>query len=431
MPEMTEQQAMELAAKLQRSGQLLDAVSVYNDLGNQLADSGAPEKAAQVYRLALSIKPEQIEIQNNLGTVLLDLGQMDEALNVLRKAVTAQPDYCEAWNNLGNVLRSMGQIQPAIDAYRRAISLRPDWAIPHYSMGACEMLRGHFRDGWPLLEWRWRDRSLNASGRNIPKPMWDGSDLKSRTILLYSEQGFGDTIQFARYIPLVAALGGKVICGCPPELLRLMRSIEGVDHWITVGDPVPPFDVHCPIMSLPMVLDTTLDTIPNRVPYLKTDEHILLQWRERLKPYGNKLKIGIAWSGRPTQRHNRKRSIPFELLQSMLERDDVQFFGLQKGGNTANSSLIDWTGEFTDFSQTAGLIDNLDLVISIDSAIAHLAGALSRETWVMLAYSSDWRWMLGRDDSPWYPTMRLFRQPQFGDWPAVVRRVVQELSCRK
>ncbi len=264
--------------------------------------------------------------------------------------------------------------------------------------------------------------------------MWGGEDLNGRTILLGAEQGFGDVIQFARYVPEVAKRGGRVILMCYAELVRLLQGMEGVEQ-ICSRNPPPAFDVHCPLASLPGVMGTRLDSIPAEVPYLKADAAISETWGKKIGPRGDRLRVGLVWAGQPSHNRDMERSVLLSQFGPLVSRRDVAFYSLQKGEAAGQvkdppmgMELIDFSADLRDFAETAGLISQLDLVITVDTAVAHLAGAMGKPVWVLLARLPDWRWLLDREDSPWYPTMRLFRQRTMGDWEDVIRRVAKELE---
>jgi hypothetical protein len=267
-------------------------------------------------------------------------------------------------------------------------------------------------------------------------PRWDGGDLNGRTVLVHNEQGFGDTIQFIRYLPEVCRRGGKIILACQRELFSLLKGFPGIDHCIANDEPTPPGSVDhqvcCPLLSLPGLLGTTAENIPADIPYLKADAEKARQWRQRLAGEERR-KIGLAWAGRPNHPNDHNRSLNFSALAPLAEIPDARLINLQLGpaaGQAAESllKLTDWTDELKDFSDTAGLIENLDLVITADTAIAHLAGAMGKRVWVLLPFIPDWRWMLKRTDSPWYPTMRLFRQRRIGDWATPIAQVAEALQ---
>jgi hypothetical protein len=307
----------------------------------------------------------------------------------------------------------------------------PDNAEAHWHLAGALLRRCDFDEGWREFEWRWRLRH-SAPRRSFTQPEWDGGDLQGRTILLYCEQGFGDVIQFIRYVPLVAKLGAPVIVPAPSQLARLLQSVPGAR--IVTNDPLPPFDLQLPLLSLPRVFNTGLQTIPAAIPYLHPDPLLVDQWKLKTSCPGNGMKVGLAWAGRATHPNDRNRSISLQRLSPLTEINGPVFFSLHKGEPAAQATnppagmkLIDLMADVHDFADTAALIANLDLVITVDTAVAHLAGAMGKAVWVLLPFPSDWRWLLNRDDSPWYPTMRLFRQAQPGDWAAPILQIATAL----
>ncbi|HMK49340.1 MAG TPA: glycosyltransferase family 9 protein, partial [Thermodesulfovibrionales bacterium] len=299
-----------------------------------------------------------------------------------------------------------------------------------WSIALLQLRSGDFENGWKGYEWRWQLKDELATARFFSQPRWDGSDISGKTVLLHSEQGFGDTIQFARYAPLVADLGATVIIECQRELVSLLRSVKGVHTVIARDDEAPPFDIHCPLLSLPSVFGTKLETIPGKVPYISADQAAIQLWRDKIISAPAAPRIGLAWSGNPKKPTDRFRSCPLDAFIPLSGVGDITFFSLQKGAAARQAGtlsedlkILDYTDKINDFSDTAALVQNLDLVITVDTAVAHLAGALGKPVWILLPFVSDWRWMRDREDSPWYPTMRLFRQRSSGDWESVMSRV--------
>jgi tetratricopeptide (TPR) repeat protein len=402
-----------------------DYAEALSNLGNAMREQGQIDESLAVLHQVIALRPQVPQIHNNLANVLRAAGQQAQAIEHYRRAVTLETRYAQGWNNLGVALREAGQIDQAIDAHRRAISIEPEMADAHFALAFSLLLSGRFQEGWREYEWRLKRRS-HAS---VLRRNWEGSGLNNQTILLHAEQGFGDTIQFARYAQLVSHRGGRIILGCQRELARLLQRLPGVASVIAIDDPLPGFHLHCPLMSLPLVFGTDVHSIPANVPYLSADSALASQWEKRI-PSGRKLNVGLCWSGRPTHPDDRNRSIPVELLFPLAELPNVRFHSLQPGAATEISpriAILDHTQHLTDFADTAALIANLDLVITVDTAVAHLAGAMAKPAWLLLPFAPDWRWMLGRDDSPWYPTMRLFRQPAPRDWPSVVANVLRQL----
>jgi hypothetical protein len=329
-------------------------------------------------------------------------------------------------------------LDEAVDCCRRALQLKPDFAEAHKSLGMIWNLRGQFEQGWPEYEWRWKCKEFTP--HIFPQPVWTGESLAGKAILLHAEQGFGDTIQFIRFASILKRQGATVILGCPNQLLQLLQGFPGVDLLIGENDVLPAFDVHAPLLSLPGILKTTIETIPASIPYFLAKPALLEQWRDRLNKFEG-FKIGISWQGNPFFRDDRLRSIPLRCFAHLAEIPGVHLIGLQRGfGIEQVEELRDLfpvadlgnelDRESGPFMDTAAVMKNLDLVITADTAVAHLAGALGVPTWVALSIAPNWRWMLGRSDSPWYPTLRLFRQKELGNWPAVFEEMKEALLQR-
>jgi Flp pilus assembly protein TadD len=405
--------------------------SAHNNLGNALKTLRRIPEAKTHFEQAIALQPDFDFAHNNLGTVLYMEGDLAGSAASLRRALELTPAYPDALTNLGNVLADLGQRRQGIDLCRRSIEARPDFALAHWNLALMLLRTADFATGWAEYEWRWKVKDLILPRWEFPQPQWNGQDLSGRRILLNGEQGFGDVIQFVRYAPLVAARGGKVTVFCLPELARLMRTTPGVEQVVPWDQPVPKFDVHCPMLTLPLIFQTDLTNIPATIPYLSADPAQKAAWQARLKSHTGS-KVGLIWAGRPTHVADMHRTIPLDNFLPLFKAPGVRFFSLQKGPAARQAArlelpLIDWTSELHDFAVTAALIANLDLVISADTAVAHLAGALGKPVWLLLPFTPDWRWMLDRADSPWYPTMRLFRQRDRGDWPSVFAEVLKAL----
>lgn len=400
-----------------------------NNLGNALAAIGQPERAIEQYQQALSVRPGYVEAMCNLGAALAQQERWAEAMQWYRRALGVEPRFSLAMFNLAAALAQQGRWKETIETYRKALALEPNHPAANLNLGMALLIVGEFPEGFARNEWRWRVAAAPTAAPDFGRPQWDGSDLAGRRILLRSEQGLGDAIQFARYAPMVAARGGKVLLAVPRILRSLLKGARAVDGVFVEGEEVGEFDVQCPLLSLPGVIGTTVQTIPADVPYLKADEALAARWRGRIGE-DPRLKVGLVWAGSAGHRNDRNRSIPPGLLGA-LGRSGARFFSLQKAATAQRPGLemLDWTAELGDFSDTAALIANLDLIISCDTAVAHLAGAMGKPVWVMLPLAHDWRWLLNRDDSPWYPTMRLFRQKRAGDWAAVVEEVTRALAA--
>jgi Flp pilus assembly protein TadD len=424
---------------------------ILNNLGIALWDQGRPDRAVVFYRKALDLEPDSFDTQMNLGVSLSDLGKFDEALVWLRSALALRPDSPDAWDNLGMTLARKILWPEAMAHYDRAIELRPDFGEAHRNRALGWLANGDFERGWPEAEWRLRCR--NPPGFRISHPLWTGEQLGGKSILLHWEQGLGDTLQFIRFAPQVAERGGRVWVLCQGPLARLVARCEGVECVFDGSTPVPPFDVHAPLMSVPSIIKNTLSTLP-RSPYLSADPATIEDWRGVLARSldvadpATVFKIGIAWQGNPQNRIDRWRSFPLELLAPLARVPGVRLISLQKGPGTEQLNTLN--GRFRvaeldnrivgfeprrDFLDTAAVMSLLDLVITPETAVAHLAGALAVKCWVALCHAGDWRWMVSGDQCPWYSQMRLFRQDTMGVWDDVFERMTialqNELEARR
>ena len=444
--------SLEVAVRLQTNGRLAEAEKIYAEIlaaepnqpdalhlsGVIALQSGRLEEAHQRIHKAIGVNPNVAEYYNNFGNVFVQQGKIGEAIAAFRKATILRPSYPKAFSNFGNALKKAGQFELATAAYQKAVALAPNYLEAKWNLGLLQLLQGDFAQGWAGFEQRLEIDEIRAGKRQFKEPRWNGEALNGKRILLHVEQGFGDTMQFARYASLVADRGGKVALEVPPELSRLFTGLRGVETIVARGELLPEFDIHCPLLSLPMVFGTTLATIPNSVPYLLAPNQLFEQWSHKFSAYGNRLKVGLAWAGNPRQRNDRNRSMQFDQLCELTNISGIDFFSLQVGPAAAQGAtskhfarVNDLTGELKDFADTAGLIQCLDLVVSVDTAVAHLAGALGKPVWVPLAFVPDWRWHLNRADSPWYPTMRLFRQAKPGDWSAPMREIAIALDSMR
>jgi hypothetical protein len=330
--------------------------------------------------------------------------------------------------NLGNALRLGRRLAEAASCYQQAIRCRPGYVKAHWNLAHTLLLAGELERGWDEFEWRWKKK--DTPPRAFPQPVWDGAPLDGRTILLHAEQGLGDAIQFIRYAELVKRSGGAVVLECPAKLAGLFESARGIDALAPAGTPLPAFDVHAPLLSLPRIFHTTLAGIPACVPYLAVQADYRSKWKNRLAGYQGR-RIGLVWKGNPQHAEDKFRSLAPETLSPLAGTPGATWFSLQFAERTASPpipGLIDLGPETEDFRDAAAAVEQMDLVISADTSMAHLAGALARPVWVLLPFVPDWRWLLDRDDTPWYPTMRLFRQPQRGEWKPVVEAVREALE---
>ena len=395
---------------------------------------------------------------------------------MLREAQRLKPNSPSIYINIGTIFQDLGRYDEALEAQQKALELDPDNALAMWNKSMVLLATGKLKEGFEAYEARLRVKDL-IPDPDYGKPKWDGSELNGRTIFLHAEQGFGDTIQFVRYIPMLHSRGGRVILQCPRPLHPLLKGQLPIEQLLGGGDTPPEFDVHCSLPSLPYRFGTTLQTIPADVPYLRADPARVEVWRKRMEavsenaetrrhgdtetksssfsasprlrvPASSPMRVGVAWAGNPSHRQDKHRSLPLAALAPLFDRPNTRFFSLQKGaaaqelasaiGNRKTcpepvegsqiANIVDWTTDLNDFADTAALIANLDLVIAVDTVVVHLAGAMAKPAWVLLAVPSDWRWMLGRDDCPWYPSLRLFRQPTRHDWKITVGQVVEELN---
>ena len=383
----------------------------------------------------LAFNPFYPAVQNNRGVELARLGRYEEALASYNGALAIDPDCAEALSNRGDALRMLGHYAEALAGYTRAQALKSGLAYAHWNEGICRLQMGDYPAGWKKYEWRLKIKALNLKARKLRQPRWLGAEtLHGRTILLHAEQGLGDTIQFVRYAPLVAAKGATVLLDVPGMLAPLMARLAGVKRVLDRSEALPAFDFHCPLPSLPLAFGTTLDTVPASNPYLSTDSDAAARWRARLAPQGQTL-VGVAWRGSPGYAHDRERSIRFADFARLMALPGVRFVSLQKELTWEECRLADSLPQLVhpgaDFRNTAEAIAALDLVISVDTAWAHWAGAVGKPLWVLLPFVPHWTWLTEREDSPWYPTARLFRQPRSGDWTSVIRNAREALAGRR
>lgn len=406
----------------------------YINLGILFRVKGNIDLELSCYQKAIQINPNAIGAYYNLGHAYREIGRFDEALICYRKVLQLDPNNVNAYMNLGLVLRIKGRHHETKDCYQKVIELNPNDANAHWNLSNVLLLLGDFEQGWKEFEWFRKTDDCLKRQRTFPERLWDGFDLEGLTILLHAEEGFGDTIQFIRYATLVAMRGATIIIESQKELTSLLRNIKGIKSVISRGEKLPEFDIHCPLMSLPRIFNTTLNNIPANIPYLSADSELVRKWGEKILQDNSKFKIGLVWSGGGLPF---KKSCSLEIFSPLADIQNITFYSLQKGEPAKQAhnppkgmQLIDYTYDFKDFSDTAALIQNLDLVITVDTAVSHLSGALGKPVWTLLPFVPDWRWFLEREDSPWYPTMRLFRQPSLGDWESVIGMILKELEIK-
>jgi tetratricopeptide (TPR) repeat protein len=447
--------------------------------------------AADLLRRALEVDPNFAEAHGNWGGHLWRQGDLTGAGKSCRRAIELNPNLPGAHGNLGHALFDEGDYRGALDCYDHALALKPDFINPQstflqsteianrawqrgdllnafdacrrgdiksatgeycralatksncvellYYVGLLHLLHGDFAAGWHNYECRWQTKMLRNARRNFPQPQWLGESIDGARILLHAEQGLGDTLQFVRYVPMVAARGAKVILEVPAELRRLIESSmsDGAVQIVTRGSSLLDFDWQSPLLSLPLVFHTDLTSIPVPIPYLQAEPQLIREFAQHIASHSTNtsLRVGVVWSGSPRHTRDRQRSIPLAQISALTEIPGVTFYSLQKGPAAKelldmpiDMNLVDLSAHLNDFADTAAALANLDLLITVDTAVAHLAGALSKPVWILLTHNPDWRWLLNREDSPWYPTARLFRQNAAGDWSSVIKRVHDELQ---
>ena len=384
-----------------------------------------PELAVAALSECLALQPGHAAAHLNLGNAYVDMDRPAEAEYFCRRALSLDPTLAEAHASLGFVLTSLGRLDEAIAACRTAIRLRPKFTQAHWNLAVAALLAGDFAVGFREYEWRKRHDRFRSDFINLPGPVWDGSELGSRTLLVHAEQGFGDTIQFSRYLPILAARGARVVLACDRVLTALLSTLPGIEV-VAKDQPLPAYDCWVDQMSLPLILDTQPDAIPGAEGYLSVCTARQAAWRSVL-PNGRK--VGVAWAGNPLHSNDRHRSLSVDAVRTLLADRATTLINLQLGPRSGEGRLSPLPLPLADYAETAALMANLDLVVTVDTSVAHLAGALGIPCWIMLPSAPDWRWQLRREDSPWYASVRLFRQPTQGDWDSVVRAVRDRLAA--
>jgi tetratricopeptide (TPR) repeat protein len=405
----------------------------HHNLANALQALQRYEEAIPCYEQALALRPTYAEALNNLGNALQALNRHEQAVERYEQALVAKPNYAEALNNLGNALAALNRHEAAIPHFARAQALQPENVTARFNEGLARLVIGDFAGGLPLYESRFGSVQRQ---RDFAAPQWRGEEpLAGRTILLHAEQGLGDTLQFARYLPMAAARGARVVLEVQRSLVPLLAALPGVAEIVAQGETLPAFDCHSPLMSLPLAFGTSFATIPTSVPYLVTPPERVARWHTAIEATPRP-RVGVVWAGNPANTFDRRRTMPLERLRPLLEMPGATFFALQKDLRPGDAALLAEMPQVTalgerleDFADTAAVVSELDLVITICTSMAHLAGGLARPMWVMLPFSADFRWFRDRPDSVWYPTARLFRQPAIGDWESVVAQVKAALGA--
>lgn len=434
-----------LGRAFQDSGRMAEAVTSYQaalrakpgfrpallNLAMALKEEGQLSAAAMVCTESLIHQTQDPAAQNTIGLILKARGDLDGAMGYFQKAIQISADYADARLNLSVTLREMGRINESFDAAREILRLDPRNPEAHWNLAFLLLLTGQYSEGWREYEWRWKLAQFRGRARDHGQPLWDGTPLHGGSIFLYTEQGFGDTLQFIRYAPLVKSHADtRVIVECPPSLKRLFEGLPGIDQLISRGDPVPDFDVQAPIMSLPGIFSGLGAEIPSQVPYLKPPRDL-----PPIVHRTGKFNVGLAWAGNSNHLNDANRSIPLSMMAPLLRTPGPEFHSLQMGPQAAELSqvaqvarIVDLAPRLSDFAHTAAAISEMDLVISVDTAVAHLAGAMGKPVWLLLPAAPDWRWLLDRKDTPWYPTMQLYRQDAPGDWSEVLLRAASALG---
>ena len=416
-----------LSPRAQRINELLTTGVAHHQNG-RLAE------ADLLYKKVRKTEPNNVVAIMLSGVLIFQLGQFELSLNLLSRAISLKPDYAEALNNRGNVFKEIKRFDEAMADYDKAISLNPDYAEAHWNKSLQLLLRGEFASGWELYEWRWKRTQFSSPIREFEQPLWLGKeDLHGKTILLHWEQGLGDTIQFSRYLQEVANLGCKTILEVQKHLFELMKGIEGVDELIPNGADLPPFDFYCPLMSLPLALGTTLETIPSPISYIKSTDDKRAKWSDRLRPK-SKPRVGIVWSGSSVHKNDHNRSIALEQILGAVP-EGYHLVSLQKEVRENDLDVLEQSkqiqhfgAELDDFTDTAALCELMDVIVSVDTSVAHLAGAMGKPVNLLLPYDPDFRWLLNRCDSPWYPSITLFRQGPERLWEPVLMEINASLQ---
>ena len=460
----------EAVENLSRSLQINpDHYQAHLELSFRLSELGKLDEALPHMRKALEIRPESVDAMNNVGIILNGLGRFEEAIAIFERAISISPGFAEPMNNKGFSLQKLERydeaivaheraiavspgrplfhynrgvcfsetlrLDEAISSFKKAIALKPDYAEAHYNLSTNSLLSGDLRTGFIESEWRFKCPELRLVEREFDRPVWlCREDVAGKVLLLHLDQGFGDAIQCARYIPLAASLGATVILETYPALQGLLSRVPGVSQVIPIGQPLPDFDFHCSMLSLPTAFGTTLESIPSALPYLSVEDATRKMWRTRLGA-ADSPRIGLTWAGNPGHVNDHHRSVPLKTLLPLLDVE-AQFISLQKEVRPCDQAslrerddILDLGSKLESYEDTAAVIEQLDLVISVDTSVAHLAGALGKPVWILLPYVPDWRWLVGRDDSPWYPTARLFRQTETREYDSVLNRMKSELEA--
>jgi tetratricopeptide (TPR) repeat protein len=409
----------------------------YNHLALLFNAQHLYNKAIDACAKALQLLPGYAEVHNTMGMTFKNMNQFAEAAQCYRRAISIDPNFIEAHYNLGNCLKKIGRCDEAIENYSRAIQLKPDFAAAHWNRSFAFLLTGRLAQGWQGYDWRLKPQCrVYTYPHRYDKSRWSGEPFVGKRLLVHYEQGLGDCIQFVRYLPMIKSRGGTVLLEVPKPLMPLFHELPGIDELVEASmerKVSADFDYYCPLLDLPRIFETTLNTVPAAVPYIHPDPAKVARWRRMLDGPG--FKVGIVWAGSPTHGDDANRSCSIECFSPLAEIEGIKLYSLQKGAAAEQLNISSLTGKvrdlashLEDFADTAAAVTNLDLIISVDTAVLHLAGAMAKPVWALIPFSPDWRWMLERSDSPWYPTAVLFRQKRFGDWENVFRNVCEQLK---
>lgn len=423
-----------------------DFAEAHYNKGNTLREMKRAEEAIVAYERAIQCRNQYAEAYQNLGVIAHEQRQLEKAIALYDQTIAIKPTHAEAHSNRGVALKALHRVDEALKSFDLSISINPKYAQAYWNKAITLLLDGQYEKGWPLFEWGWTAKQRGAQ-RHTQHPLWTGlHPLKNKTILLHAEQGYGDAIQFCRFAKSVSALGAKVVLEVPRPLVEVCQTLQGVQTVMASGDPIPDVDFQCPLMTLPMALKTTMANIPSEMPYLYADATQSTHWRNKLSAFTQK-KVGLVWNGgfRPHMPElwllNAERNITLEVMAQHLQHANIDFFSLQKGDPAeaeirgrekelwTQGNFHNFTDELHTFADTAALIDQLDLVISVDTSTAHLAAAMGKPVWLLNRVDGCWRWLIDVDHSPWYPSVRVYRQGQDRDWGPIAKRIAVDLEA--
>ena len=406
-------------------------------LGEVLVRQGRADEAEPFYSRAVKANPNTFDAWNGLGNILERRGDFSAAEDCYLKSIAIEPARPEIYYNLGNVLRQQNKVFESIKFLKKAIEIKPEFILAHVHLAFSLLMNTDYLAGWQEYEWRWKVPNFPTPQRSFTQQMWYGETIFGKKVLVHAEQGFGDTIQFARFTDVIAKRGGCIILECQPELVNIMKTLPNVNQVLARGEALPDFDLHAPLLSIPYICSIDRNEIAVSAPYLQASSEKRKLWSDRLGS-SDRIKVGITWQTSIEQLSSSFKSCPLKAYGPLLENNQVEWISLQKEISESDrpnmGTLVNKSDDLNDFSDTAALISELDLVISMDTAVAHLAGALGKPVWLLISTAGDWRWLCDRDDSPWYPTMRIFRQKKFNDWNNLMEHIslqIKNLTTKK